>query len=125
MVMKANQIKPSALLATVVLGDVSPLVTEEGRSVYEYLNGERTENVKGYATELVLTNQNFEKVRCETPNMPRIFMGGKITEPVQVELVTQLQQLRIRIMSKSMLMTSFYQIQMRWYYDGKNEKWFT
>ena len=28
MVMKANQIKPSALLATVVLGDVSPLVTE-------------------------------------------------------------------------------------------------
>ena len=66
MVMKANQIKPSTLLATVVLGDVSPLVTEEGRSVYEYLNGERTENVKGYATELVLTNQNFEKVRCET-----------------------------------------------------------
>ena len=125
MVMKANQIKPSALLATVVLGDVSPLVTEEGRSVYEYLNGERTEKVKGYATELVLTNQNFEKVRCETPNMPRIFMGGKITEPVQVELVTQLQKLRIRIMSKSMLMTSFYQIQMRWYYDGKNEKWFT
>ena len=62
MVMKANQIKPSALLATVVLGDVSPLVTEEGRSVYEYLNGERTENIKGYATELVLTNQNFEKV---------------------------------------------------------------
>ena len=53
MVMKANQIKPSALLATVVLGDVSPLVTEEGRSVYEYLNGERTEKVKGYATELV------------------------------------------------------------------------
>ena len=46
MVMKANQIKPSTLLATVVLGDVSPLVTEEGRSVYEYLNGERTENVK-------------------------------------------------------------------------------
>ena len=34
-----------------------------------------------------MTNQNFEKVRCETPNMPRIFMGGKITEPVQVELV--------------------------------------
>ena len=30
MVMKANQIKPSALLATVVLGDVSPLVTERG-----------------------------------------------------------------------------------------------
>ena len=78
MVMKANQIKPSALLATVVLGDVSPLVTEEGRSVYEYLNGERTENVKGYATELVLINQNFEKVRCETPNMPRIFMVEKL-----------------------------------------------
>ena len=61
MVMKANQIKPSALLATVVLGDVSPLVTEEGRSVYEYLNGERTENVKGYATELVLTNRILKR----------------------------------------------------------------
>ena len=93
MVMKANQIKPSALLATVVLGDFSPLVTEEGRSVYEYLNGERTENVKGYATELVLINQNFEKVRCETPNMPRIFMGGKITEPVQVELVNPVAEI--------------------------------
>ena len=59
MVMKANQIKPSALLATVVLGDVSPLVTEEVRSVYEYLNGERTENVKGYATEFVFTIFHF------------------------------------------------------------------
>ena len=94
MVMKANQIKPSALLATVVLGDVSPLVTEEGRSVYEYLNGERTENIKGYATELVLTNQNFEKVRCETPNMPRIFLWvEKITEPVQVELVNPVAEI--------------------------------
>ena len=48
---------------------------------------------KGYATELVLINQNFEKVRCETPNMPRIFMGGKITEPVQVELVNPVAEI--------------------------------
>ena len=77
MVMKANQIKPSALLATVVLGDVSPLVTEEGRSVYEYLNGERTENIKGYATELVLTNQNFEKGSLRNSKHAKNLYGWK------------------------------------------------
>ena len=93
MVMKANQIKPSALLATVVLGDVSPLVTEEGRSVYEYLNGERTENVKGYATELVLINQNFEKVRLRNSKHAKNLYGWKITEPVQVELVNPVAEI--------------------------------
>lgn len=91
--MKANQLKSSKKLADVVLGDVHPIVTQEGRSVYEYVNGERTEKVKGYATELVLISQNFEKVRCVTPNMPRIFMAGEITESLQVELVNPIAEI--------------------------------
>ena len=71
--MKANQLKASEELAYVVVGDYSPIVTESARVMYEYTNNERTDKIKGYATELVLTNQNFEKVRCITPNMPRVF----------------------------------------------------
>lgn len=72
--MKANQLKSSKKLADVVIGDVHPIVFQKGRSVNKYVNGERTKEVIGYATELVLINQNFEKVCCITPNMPRIFI---------------------------------------------------
>ena len=85
--MKANQLKASEDLAYVVLGDYSPIVTEQARALYEYVNNERTERIKGYATELVLTNQNFEKIRCITPNMPRVFLGGELEGAEKVELV--------------------------------------
>lgn len=85
--MKANQLKPSEELAYVVVGDYSPIVTESARAMYEYVNNERTDRIKGYATELVLTNQNFEKVRCITQNMPRVFLGGDLEDAVKVELV--------------------------------------
>lgn len=85
--MKANQLKPSEELAYVVVGDYSPIVTESARAMYEYVNNERTDRIKGYATELVLTNQNFEKVRCITANMPRVFLGGDLEDAVRVELV--------------------------------------
>ena len=85
--MKANQLKASEELAYVVLGGLSPIVTEAARVMYEYSNNERTDRIKGYATELVLTNQNFEKVRCITQNMPRVFLGGDLEGAVKGELV--------------------------------------
>lgn len=85
--MKANQLKASSELAYVVLGGLSPIVTESARALYEYANNERTDQIRGYATELVLTNQNFEKVRCITPDMPRVFLGGDLEGAVKVELV--------------------------------------
>lgn len=91
--MKANQLKASEELAYVVVGDYSPIVTESARVMYEYANNERTDKIKGYATELVLTNQNFEKVRCITPNMPRVFLGGDLEGAVKVELVNPIAEI--------------------------------
>lgn len=91
--MKANQLKASEELAHVVLEGISPLVTKEPITLYEYVNKERTDRVKGYATDLVLTNQDFERVRCITPNMPRLFLGGKLEEPTQVELVNPIAEI--------------------------------
>jgi hypothetical protein len=85
--MKANQLKASRELAYIVVGDYSPIVTESARALYEYANNERTDRIKGYATELVLTNQNFEKIRCITANMPRVFLGGDLEGAVKVELL--------------------------------------
>lgn len=85
--MKANQLKASSDLAYIVVGEYSPIVTESARVLYEYANNERTDRIKGYATELVLTNQNFEKIRCITPNMPRVFLGGDLEGAVKVELL--------------------------------------
>lgn len=91
--MKANQLKASEELAHVVLEGISPLVTKEPITLYEYVNKERTDKIKGYATDLVLTNQDFERVRCITPNMPRLFLGGKLEEPTQVELVNPIAEI--------------------------------
>ena len=82
--MKVGSLKSSEELAHVVLEGISPLVTKEAIKLYEYADNKRTDKIKGYATELILTNQNFEKVRCITPNMPRLFLGGALTEPTQV-----------------------------------------
>lgn len=91
--MKVGSLKSSEELAHVVLEGISPIVTREPITLYEYVNKERTDKIKGYATELVLTNQNFEKVRCITPNMPRLFLGGKLEEPTQVELVNPIAEI--------------------------------
>lgn len=91
--MKANQVKASEKLAHVVLEGISPLVTKEAIKLYEYSENKRTDKIKGFATDLVLTNQNFEKVRCITPNMPRLFLGGELSEPTQVELVNPIAEI--------------------------------
>lgn len=91
--MKANQVKASEELAHVVLEGISPLVTKEAIKLYEYSENKRTDKIKGFATDLVLTNQNFEKVRCITPNMPRLFLGGELSEPTQVELVNPIAEI--------------------------------
>ena len=91
--MKANQLKASEELAHVVLEGISPIVTKEAIKLYEYINNERTDKVKSFATELILTNQGFEKLRCITPNMPRLFLGGELTEPTQVELVNPIAEI--------------------------------
>lgn len=91
--MKVSDLKSSEELAHVVLEGISPLVTKEAIKLYEYADNKRTDKVKAYATELILTNQNFEKVRCITPNMPRLFLGGKLEEPTQVELVNPIAEI--------------------------------
>lgn len=91
--MKANQLKPSEKLADIVIDGVPPIVTKEARPKYKYVNNERTSEIEGYTTDLVLTNQNYEKAVCVTPNMPRVFLGGEITEPIQVEFVNPVAEI--------------------------------
>lgn len=85
--MKVSDLKSSEELAHVVLEGISPLVTKEAIKLYEYEDNKRTDKVKGYRTDLVLINQNFNKVICITKDMPRLFLGQKIQEPVKVHLV--------------------------------------
>jgi hypothetical protein len=91
--MKVSDLKSSEELAHVVLEGISPLVTKEAIKLYEYVDNKRTDKIKGYATTLILTNQNFEKVLCVTKNMPRLFLGGALSEPTQVELVNPIAEI--------------------------------
>lgn len=106
--MKVGSLKSSEKLAHVVLEGISPLVTKEAIKLYEYADNKRTDKVKGYATELILTNQNFEKVRCITPDMPRLFLGQKIQEPVKVHLVNPVAEVtytnEIRLLADDILL---------------------
>lgn len=106
--MKVGSLKSSEKLAHVVLEGISPLVTKEAIKLYEYSDNKRTDKVKGYATELILTNQNFEKVRCITPDMPRLFLGQKIQEPVKVHLVNPVAEVtytnEIRLLADDILL---------------------
>lgn len=106
--MKVGSLKSSEKLAHVVLEGISPLVTKEAIKLYEYADNKRTDKVKGYATELILTNQNFEKVRCITPDMPRLFLGQKIQEPVKVHLVNPIAEVtytnEIRLLADDILL---------------------
>ena len=87
--MKVSDLKSSEELAHVVLEGISPIVTKEPITLYEYSDNKRTDKIKGYATELILTNQNFEKVRCITSNLPRL----ELSEPTQVELVNPIAEI--------------------------------
>ena len=106
--MKVGSLKSSEKLAHVVLEGISPLVTEEAIKLYEYVENKRTDRVKSYATTLILTNQNFEKVRCITPDMPRLFLGQKIQEPVKVHLVNPVAEVtytnEIRLLADDILL---------------------
>lgn len=106
--MKVGSLKSSEKLAHVVLEGISPLVTEEAIKLYEYVDNKRTDRVKSYATTLILTNQNFEKVRCITPDMPRLFLGQKIQEPVKVHLINPVAEVtytnEIRLLADDILL---------------------
>lgn len=106
--MKVGSLKSSEKLAHVVLEGISPLVTEEAIKLYEYVENKRTDRVKAYATTLILTNQNFEKIRAITPDMPRLFLGQKIQEPVKVHLVNPVAEVtytnEIRLLADDILL---------------------
>lgn len=91
--MKVSDLKSSEELAHVVLEGISPIVTKEAIKLYEYVDNKRTDKIKGFATTLILTNQNFEKVVCITSNLPRLFLGAKLEEPTQVELVNPIAEI--------------------------------
>lgn len=91
--MKVSDLKSSEELAHVVLEGISPIVTKEAIKLYEYVDNKRTDKIKGFSTTLILTNQNFEKVVCITSNLPRLFLGGKLEEPTQVELVNPIAEI--------------------------------
>lgn len=106
--MKVSDLKASNRLANVVLEDEAPIVTQEPVKLYEYVNKERTDRVKGYRTDLVLINQNFNKVICITKDMPRLFLGQKIQEPVKVHLVNPIAEVtyanEIRLLADDILL---------------------
>lgn len=106
--MKVSDLKASNRLANVLLEDEAPIVTQEPVKLYEYVDNKRTDKVKSYATPLILTNQNFEKVRCITPDMPRLFLGQKIQEPVKVHLVNPVAEVtytnEIRLLADDILL---------------------
>ena len=106
--MKVSDLKASNRLANVLLEDEAPIVTQEPVKLYEYADNKRTDKVKAYATPLILTNQNFEKVRCITPDMPRLFLGQKIQEPVKVHLVNPVAEVtytnEIRLLADDILL---------------------
>ena len=107
--MKVSDLKSSEELAHVVLEGISPLVTKEAIKLYEYVDNKRTDKIKGYATTLILTNQNFEKVLCVTKNMPRLFLGGALSEPTQVELVNPIAEItwnnEIRLLADNIVLS--------------------
>ena len=106
--MKVSDLKASNRLANVLLEDEAPIVTQEPVKLYEYVDNKRTDKVKSYATPLILTNQGFEKVRCITPDMPRLFLGQKIQEPVKVHLVNPVAEVtytnEIRLLADDILL---------------------
>ena len=92
--MEAKKLKRGPELASVVLGGKNPLVTEKAITLFEYVGGQKTEQIKGFATDLVLPSQNFERVRCQTPSTPRVFMETDLQEAVQVELINPVAEVR-------------------------------
>lgn len=85
--MEAKKLKRSSELASVVLGGKNPLATEKAITLFRYSNNQRTEEVLGFATTLILPGQNFGRVRCQTPSTPRFLMETDLQEAVVVELV--------------------------------------
>lgn len=85
--MEAKKLKRGPELVPVVLRGKNPLATEKATTLFEYSNGQKTEQIKGFATTLILPGQNFERVRCQTPSTPRFLMETDLQEAVVVELV--------------------------------------
>lgn len=85
--MEAKKLKRGPELASVVLGGKNPLVTEKAITLFEYVAGQKTEQIRGFATTLILPGQNFGRIRCQMPSTPRFLMETDLQEAVVVELV--------------------------------------
>lgn len=92
--MDVKKLKKGPELASVVLRGKNPLVTEKAITLFEYVGGQKTEQIKGYKTELVLPSQSFNRIICVTPSMPRVFIHGDLQEAVQVELINPIAEVR-------------------------------
>ena len=92
--MDIKKLKKSAELASVVLRGKNPLATEKAITLFEYVGGQKTEQVKGFRTLLVLPSQSFNRIFCVTPSMPRVFLLGDLEEAVKVELINPIAEVR-------------------------------
>ena len=92
--MDVKKLKKSAELASVVLRGKNPLATEKATTLFEYVGGQRTEQIRGFATELILPSNNYERIRTITPSMPRVFLSGDLPEEVKVELINPVAEVR-------------------------------
>ena len=92
--MDVKKLKKSAELASVVLRGKNPLATEKAITLFEYVGGQRTEQIRGFATELILPSNNYERIRAITPSTPRVFNETDLQEAVQVELINPVAEVR-------------------------------
>lgn len=92
--MEVKNLKRGPELASVVLRGKNPLATEKAITLFEYVGGQKTEQVKGFRTLLVLPSQSFNRIFCVTPSMPRVFLLGDLEEAVEVELINPIAEVR-------------------------------
>ncbi len=92
--MDVKKLKKGPELASVVLRGKNPLVTEKAITLFEYVGGQKTEQIKGFATTLILPSNNYERIRTITPSMPRVFLSGDLQEAVKVELINPVAEVR-------------------------------
>lgn len=92
--MDVRRLKRGPELASLILRGKHPLATEKAITLFRYSNNQRTEEILGFATELVLPSQSYQRIRCVSPSMPRVFLGGDLQEAVEVELINPVGEVR-------------------------------
>lgn len=93
--MEAKQLRKGPELASYLLSGAAPLATYKATTLFEYnSNNQRTDKIKGFSTELILPQFNYEKIKTYTASMPRVFLGGDLEEAVKVELINPIAEVR-------------------------------